>query len=105
MPDTARANMTGVKLRNPELFREQCYIDGAWVDADDGATLAGRQPGRRQRSSARCPKMGARRDAPRDRGGERGLPGLAREDRQGARGDPAQVVRPDDGEPGGPRPC
>ena len=23
-----------IQLSDPSLFREQCYIDGAWVDAD-----------------------------------------------------------------------
>ena len=27
-----------MQLKNPALFRQQCYIDGAWVDADSGAT-------------------------------------------------------------------
>jgi succinate-semialdehyde dehydrogenase/glutarate-semialdehyde dehydrogenase len=27
------------KLADPNLLRQQCYIDGAWVDADDGKTL------------------------------------------------------------------
>ena len=27
-----------MKLKNSELFREQCYIDGQWCDADSGAT-------------------------------------------------------------------
>jgi succinate-semialdehyde dehydrogenase/glutarate-semialdehyde dehydrogenase len=48
------------------------------------------------------PRLGARK-----RAAPSTLPiapgGVAREDRQGACGDPAQVVRPDDGEPGGPR--
>ena len=28
-----------MKLQDSSLFRQQCYIDGAWVDADDGATV------------------------------------------------------------------
>jgi len=28
-----------MQLTNPALFRQQCYIDGAWVDADSGATV------------------------------------------------------------------
>jgi succinate-semialdehyde dehydrogenase/glutarate-semialdehyde dehydrogenase len=28
-----------MQLNNPALFRQQCYIDGAWVDADSGATV------------------------------------------------------------------
>jgi succinate-semialdehyde dehydrogenase/glutarate-semialdehyde dehydrogenase len=27
-------NLTGVALKDPKLFHDQCYIDGAWVDAD-----------------------------------------------------------------------
>ena len=27
------------QLKDTKLFRQQCYIDGAWVDADDKATL------------------------------------------------------------------
>src|SRR5437764_5136979 len=27
-------------LRDPALFRQQCYVDGKWVDADSGATHA-----------------------------------------------------------------
>ena len=28
-----------MKLQHPDLFRQQCHIDGRWVDASDGATL------------------------------------------------------------------
>ena len=28
-----------VQLKDMTLFRQQCYIDGAWVDADGKATL------------------------------------------------------------------
>ena len=28
-----------IQLSDPSLFREQAYIDGAWVDADDRATI------------------------------------------------------------------
>ncbi len=34
-----QAVKTGVDLKDKSLFRQQCYIDGAWVDADDKATL------------------------------------------------------------------
>lgn len=30
---------TRLELNNPELLREQAYIDGRWVDADDGGTF------------------------------------------------------------------
>ena len=32
------------QLKDTKLFRSQCYIDGAWVDADDKATLAVHNP-------------------------------------------------------------
>ena len=28
-----------VHLKDPSLLREQCYIDGEWVDADSGKTI------------------------------------------------------------------
>ena len=28
-----------MNLKDTTLFRQQCYIDGAWVDADDGGTI------------------------------------------------------------------
>ena len=28
-----------IQLSDPSLFREQCYVDGAWVDADGRATI------------------------------------------------------------------
>ncbi|WP_050464411.1 NAD-dependent succinate-semialdehyde dehydrogenase [Herbaspirillum autotrophicum] len=31
-------------LKNPALFRQQCYIDGVWTDADDGAAVAVNNP-------------------------------------------------------------
>jgi succinate-semialdehyde dehydrogenase/glutarate-semialdehyde dehydrogenase len=31
-------------LKDPKLFRQQCYIDGGWCDANDGATLAVTNP-------------------------------------------------------------
>ena len=31
---------TGVTLKDPKLFRQACYIDGAWVPARSGATIS-----------------------------------------------------------------
>ena len=31
--------MSAVNLQDPKLFRQQCYIDGAWSDADSGKTV------------------------------------------------------------------
>jgi succinate-semialdehyde dehydrogenase / glutarate-semialdehyde dehydrogenase len=30
---------TGVSLKDGKLFRQQCYVDGAWIDADRNATV------------------------------------------------------------------
>ena len=49
------------------MFRQQCYIDGAWVDADDKATLAVYNPADGQQIGT-VPEHGRGRDAPRDRG-------------------------------------
>ncbi len=32
-------NLPAKKLDEPKLYRQQCYIDGQWVDAADGATV------------------------------------------------------------------
>jgi succinate-semialdehyde dehydrogenase/glutarate-semialdehyde dehydrogenase len=29
----------GLKLTDPKLFRQQCYVDGKWIDADGGRTF------------------------------------------------------------------
>jgi succinate-semialdehyde dehydrogenase/glutarate-semialdehyde dehydrogenase len=34
-----KVNAQPPKLKDSKLFRSQCYIDGAWVDADDNSTL------------------------------------------------------------------
>ena len=36
MLDTVKSS---VQLKDMSLFRQQCYINGAWVDADDKSTL------------------------------------------------------------------
>src|SRR5437016_12064007 len=36
----AQAGLPALPLRDPKLFREQCYIDGQWVGADAKKTLA-----------------------------------------------------------------
>ncbi|MGZ8264326.1 MAG: aldehyde dehydrogenase family protein, partial [Burkholderiales bacterium] len=46
-----------VQLKDMGLFRQQCYIDGAWVDADDKATLAVYNPADRQQIGT-VPRMG-----------------------------------------------
>jgi succinate-semialdehyde dehydrogenase/glutarate-semialdehyde dehydrogenase len=59
------------QLQVPELFRQQCYIDGGWHDADDGKTLSVTNPATGQ---------------------PLGVAGLAREDREGALRHSAQMA-------------
>lgn len=33
-----------MQLNDPKLFRQQAYIDGAWVDSDNGQTLKVNNP-------------------------------------------------------------
>ena len=60
-------------LKDPALLRQQCYVDGHWIDADDGATDRRRQSRHRRARSAprRCwarPKRGAPSRPPTARG-------------------------------------
>jgi len=45
-------------LKNPELLRQQAYVDGRWVDADNGATFAVTNPANGEHL-ANVPRMGA----------------------------------------------
>ncbi len=47
-----------MQLKDMSLFRQQCYIDGAWVDADDGATIEVTNPASNE-TLGTVPKMGA----------------------------------------------
>ena len=66
------------------LLAQQAYVDGAWIDADSGATFDGRQS-RHRRDDRERPALRHRGDAPRDRGRRARAPGLARAAREGAR--------------------
>jgi len=46
------------QLKDMKLFRQQCYIDGQWVDADDKSTLAVNNPADGLQIGT-VPKMGA----------------------------------------------
>jgi succinate-semialdehyde dehydrogenase/glutarate-semialdehyde dehydrogenase len=35
----AAPGFTGLKLSDPKLFRQQCYIDGAWRHAESGKSF------------------------------------------------------------------
>jgi len=47
-----------LELKNSKLFRQQAYIDGAWADAADGATLTVTNPANGSKLGT-VPKMGA----------------------------------------------
>jgi len=47
-----------MNLKDPSLFRQQCYVDGAWVDADDGGTIEVDNPADNSVVGT-IPKMGA----------------------------------------------
>ena len=47
-----------MKLKDSSLFRQQCYIDGEWVDADSGETIAVTNPANGEMLGT-VPKMGA----------------------------------------------
>ena len=44
MNDPKVSGIAALNLKDPSLFRQQCYIDGKWVDADNGKTLAVNNP-------------------------------------------------------------
>ncbi|HYG86656.1 MAG TPA: NADP-dependent succinate-semialdehyde dehydrogenase [Azospirillum sp.] len=44
MPYDAADTAARLGLKDPELLRYQCYIDGRWVDADSGRTVEVRNP-------------------------------------------------------------
>ena len=46
-----------MQLKDPSLFKTQCYIDGQWCDADSGDTIAVQNPATGE-EIARVPKMG-----------------------------------------------
>ena len=36
-PDTIERSP--IALKDPSLLRQQCYVDGQWIDADDGGSM------------------------------------------------------------------
>ncbi len=42
--DPGATNVALPPLKDPTLFRQQCFIDGAWADADSGRTIAVTNP-------------------------------------------------------------
>ena len=87
-----------IQLNDPRLFREQCYVDGPWIDAGNRKTIDVTDPATGE-AIGTVPEPGRGGDAARHRGGRaQRCPAWRGQDRQGALGDPAQMVRPDHGE-------
>src|SRR3546814_2168946 len=57
-PESARGETT-MKLEDKKLFRQQCYVAGAWLDAESGATIEVTNPVDGSVIGT-VPKMGAR---------------------------------------------
>ena len=62
-----------MQLKDPSLFRQQAYIDGAWLDADGGETLKVNNPASNEILGA-VPKMGATETRRAIEAAERALP-------------------------------
>ena len=44
MNDPKISGIAALNLKDPSLFRQQCYVDGKWADADSGKTIAVNNP-------------------------------------------------------------
>ena len=62
-----------MQLKDPSLFRQQAYIDGAWLDADEGQTLKVNNPASGEMLGS-VPKMGAAETRRAIEAAERALP-------------------------------
>ena len=73
-----------MQLKDQKLFRQQCYIDGEWVERRQRRTIPVTNPATGE-TLGTVPKMGAEETRRAIEAAERGAAGLARQDRQGAR--------------------
>jgi Aldehyde dehydrogenase family len=55
---TTTPSSIGVPLRDPALFRQSCYVDGAWIGAKSGVTIAVDNPATGE-TLGTVPKCGA----------------------------------------------
>jgi succinate-semialdehyde dehydrogenase/glutarate-semialdehyde dehydrogenase len=53
-----QAALASLELKDPSLFRQQCYVDGDWVNADSGKSIAVTNPATGQKLGT-VPSMGA----------------------------------------------
>jgi len=61
-------------LRNPSLFRNQCYIDGKWIEASDGQTIVVHNPATGEKIGE-VPMLGRQETAEAIAAAERAWPG------------------------------
>ena len=54
----AQAGLAALQLKDPKLFREQCYVDGGWADADSRKTIPVNNPATGEVLGS-VPRMGA----------------------------------------------
>src|SRR5436190_4684798 len=54
----AQAGLPALSLKDPSLFREQCYLDGAWASADSGGSIKVNNPATGETIGS-VPDMGA----------------------------------------------
>ena len=66
MPDDTLDPRTSIRLKDPSLLSQRCYVDGRWTDARGGRDDA-RRESRDRRADRHRPADGRRRDAARDR--------------------------------------
>jgi len=57
MNEQSPMGVAALGIKDASLFREQCYVDGAWVDADSGETIDVTNPATGQKLGT-IPKMG-----------------------------------------------
>jgi len=69
----APADVVGLSLKDPKLLREQCYIDGKWVDADGGKSFPVHNPATGEELGS-VPRMGAAEAKRAIEAAERALP-------------------------------
>jgi succinate-semialdehyde dehydrogenase / glutarate-semialdehyde dehydrogenase len=69
----APAVIAGLSLKDSKLLREQCYIDGRWVDAEGGKTFAVHNPATGEELGT-VPRMGAAEAKRAIEAAERALP-------------------------------
>ena len=58
MQQAVRKPLNGLPIKDQSLFREQCYVDGKWLDADSRKTLDVTNPATGEKLGT-IPNMGA----------------------------------------------